>query len=291
MTRKLRVLFNKVLRNKKYKILFFLIISLMCVAAVCIGIYIQFFYRFSATDPLMLGINIGSKKTSEYYNNLKTEFNSIFTSELITEEPNTRFDRIQANKEIIYTGYNLKNEDENFYQIDIKIPRLNINTDVAKKINEEIENEFYDKANNIMRNMEGYTIYTVNYSAYVNKDIASIVIKASLKEDGKNEKVTIKTYNYSIPGKNTVSLNELIELKQTTKKEVQNNIDDEIKKAYNNALAISEEYGSTYNRKLDDKMYQIDNTTEFFLTNEGNVYIVYPYGNKEYTNEMDIVIF
>lgn len=289
--RKLRVLFNKVLRNKKYKILFFTTIALICVACICVSIYIQFFYKYAKTDPLMLGINIGSKKTNEYYNGLKAEFNSIFTSELITEEPNTRFDRIQTNKEIIYTGYNLKNEDENFYKVDVKIPILNVNTEVAKTINKEIENEFYDKANSIMRNLQGYTIYTVTYSAYVNKDIVSIVIKASLKEENKNEKVFMKTYNYSIPTGKEVSLNELIDLKQISKKEVQKIINDEIEKAYNNALAISSEYGGIYNRDLDDEMYKFDNTKEFFLTNEGNVYIIYPYGNKEYTNEIDIVIF
>ncbi|MGN1299692.1 MAG: hypothetical protein ACI4UE_06910 [Candidatus Scatovivens sp.] len=291
MTRKLRVFFNKILRNKKYKILFFSTIILICIAVICIGIYIQFFYKYSETDPLMIGINIGSKKTNEYYNNLRNEFNSIFNSELLTEEPNTRLDKIQTNKETVYTGYNLKNEDENFYQIDIKVPILNINTEVAKKINEEIKSEFYDKANTIMRQMDGYTVYSVSYCAYINKDIVSIAIKSSLKEEGKNEKVSIKTYNYNIPGSKEVSLNELIDLKQITKKDVQNNIDEEIKKAYNNALAISEQYGTTYNRKLNDEMYKIDNTKVFFLTNEGNVYIVYPYGNTEYTNEMDIVIF
>lgn len=289
--RKLRVIFNKIMRNKKYRILFFTIITLICIACVSVAIYVQFFYKYAKTDPLMLGINIGSKKTNEYYNQLKAEFYSIFTSELTTEEPNTRFDKIQTNKEIIYTGYNLKNEDENFYKVDVKIPILNVNTEVAKKINKEIETEFYDKANSIMRNLQGYTIYTVTYSAYVNKDIASIVIKASLKEENKNEKVIIKTYNYSIPTEKEVSLRQLVDLKQITKKEVQDVINEEIEKAYNNALAISSQYGGTYNRNLDDQMYKFDNTKEFFLTNEGNVYIIYPYGNKEYTNEIDIVIF
>lgn len=291
MFRKLRVLFNKVLRNKKYKVAFFSVITLICIAVISIGIYVQFFYKYSETDPLMIGINIGSKKTNEYYNNLKAEFNSLFTNELKTEMPNTRFDRLQTNKDTVYTRYNLKNEDENFYQIDVKIPVLNINSEVAKKINDEIETEFYDKANNIMRQMEGYTVYTVSYSAYVNQDIVSLVIKASLKEENKNERVFIKTYNYSIPSEKQISLDELIELKQVTKKEVQSNIDDEIKTAYNNAIAISEQYGITYNRDLKDEMYKVSNTKEFFLTNEGNVYIVYPYGNTEYTNEVDIVIF
>lgn len=289
--RKLRILVDRILRNKKYKILFFSAITLICIACICIAIYIQFFYKYAETDPLMLGINIGSKKSNEYYNNLKIEFNSIFTNQTITEQPNTRFDKIQTNKEIIYTRYDLKNEDENFYKVDVKIPTLNVNTEVAKKINKEIEKEFYDKANTIMRKLEGYTIYNVSYSAYVNKDIVSIVVKSSLKEDNKNEKVMFKTYNYSIPTGKEVSLKELIDLKQISQKEVQNTIDEEIKKAYNNALAISSEYGSTYNRNLDDEMYKFNNTKEFFLTNEGNVYIIYPYGNEEYTNEVDIVIF
>ena len=68
-------------------------------------------------------------------------------------------------------------------------------------------------------------------------------------------------------------------------------VDCAIKKAYNNAKAIAEQYGTTYNRNLEDRMYEINDGTDFFITNDGNVYIVYPYGNIEYTNEIDIVIF
>ena len=38
-------------------------------------------------------------------------------------------------------------------------------------------------------------------------------------------------------------------------------------------------------------MYKIENSKVYFLTDEGYVYIIYPYGNDAYTNEMDIVIF
>ena len=44
-------------------------------------------------------------------------------------------------------------------------------------------------------------------------------------------------------------------------------------------------------RDLKNTIYNVEKTTTFFLTQEGYVYIVYAYGNFDYTNEIDIVIF
>ena len=49
----------------KKTVLFFLFLALVCIIAVCIGVYTQFFYKYAETDPLMIGINIGSQKTAE----------------------------------------------------------------------------------------------------------------------------------------------------------------------------------------------------------------------------------
>ena len=46
-----------------------------------------------------------------------------------------------------------------------------------------------------------------------------------------------------------------------------------------------------HERDLENPIYQVDNTTTFFLTQDGYVYIVYAYGNYDYTNEMDVIIF
>lgn len=284
-------IYDKILNDKKTRILFFSIITLICVAVVSIGIYIEFFYQYSESDPLMIGINNGNKKEDEENNILKNEFNSIFNNKCVGKITEIRLEKLQLDKEIIYTRYNLNNEDENYYQIDVKIPMLNINTEAAQKINEEIKKEFYDNANNIMRAMDGYTIYNVSFASYINDDIISIVVKSTLKEDGKNERLIVKTYNYNASTEKQINLDELINIKQIDKKQVQITIKKEIKKAYNKAKAIAEQYGSTYNRDLENPMYEINDGTEFFITNEGNVYIVYPYGNIEYTNEIDIIIF
>ena len=142
-----------------------------------------------------------------------------------------------------------------------------------------------------MRQTENNTVYTVSYAAFVNEHILSIVIKSSLKEDGKSEKVVVKTYNYSMAEEKLLSLKDLINLKQTDSETVQASIKNDIKTAYNNAKIIAEEYGVLYERDLENDMYLVENTTTFFLTQEGYVYIVYAYGNYDYTNEIDLIIF
>lgn len=295
MKRAIRRFVSTLTGTKKY--VFFVVLVLICIVALCLGIYAQFFYKYSDTDALMLGINIGSKKTAEEIDILKSNFNNLFTNSIVINSENVRVDRIETSKELVYVGYNLVNEDENYYSVNAQIPIININTDEAKKINAEIKTEFYDKANSIMRKIEGNTIYTVTYAAFVNEDILSLVIKSSLKEQGKSEKVTIKTYCYSMPDKKILSLNDVLEssdlltVKGITIEDIQNNINEDIKKAYNNAKIIAADYGTLYERDLSSDIYKLDNATTFFLTQDGYIYIIYAYGNNDYTNEMDIIIF
>ena len=274
------------------KVVFIVVLFLVCVVALCLVIYAQFFYKYADTDPLMIGINIGSKKTAEEIAILKSNFNNLFTNSVKINSENVNVEKIDSNNSnIVYTGYDLTNEDENYYNINVKIPVLNINTDVAKQINSEIKKDFYDLANNIMRRSQGNTVYTVSYAAFINEDILSIAVKSSLKEQDKAEKVTVKTYNYNMPGKKIATLNDLIELKGTTSKDVQSTIEVDVKDSYNNARLIAEEFGNLYERDLSSDIYKVENTENFFLTEDGYVYIVYAYGNNDYTNEMDIIIF
>ena len=277
--------------NGPNKYLFFLGLLLICVVCLCLGIYAQFFYKYSDTDMFMIGINVGSQKTAEEISLLKANFNSLYDDSIKINSENVRTDKIEPSKELVYCGYTFDNVDENFYNVSVKIPILNINTDVAKKINGEIKTEFYDKANLVMRSSKGHTVYNVNYAAFVNEDVLSVTIKASLKVDGNAEKVSVKTYTYSISEKREVTLQELIKLKGTTEDVVQKTIRDDIQTAYTNAKLIASEYGSLYERDVDGDEYKIENSQEYFLTQDGYVYLVYAYGNKDYTNEMDIVIF
>lgn len=288
MKRAVRRFVSKLTGRNKY--IFFVVLFLICIVALSLGIYSQFFYKYSDTDPFMIGINIGAKKTEEEYALLEANFNDLFTNELKNEEE-VRIDKLESEKDLVYTAYSLVNEDETLYSVDAQIPILNINSDVAKKINSEIKTEYYNKANDVMRRTSGNTVYKVTYSAFVNKDFLSIVIKSVLKENSNAEKVSIKTYNYSMTAKKLVSLDDLINMKETTKEVVQESINKEIKTAYDNAKIIADEYGALYERDLKSDIYKVENAKNYFLTDDGYVYIIYAYGNDDNTNEMDIVIF
>ena len=276
----------------KNKLVFFTVLVMLCIMAISIGIYTQYFYKYADTDPLMIGINTSSEKTAEELQLLEANFNALFKNSLEVNSENVNVTtKLDETKDLIYTGYKLQNEDENFFSVNAVIPLLNINTEKAKQINKEIISEFHEKANSVMRQQEVYTVYNVTYTAYINNDILSVAIKASLREGDKSEKVSIKTFNYSLSAERQVTLAELIELKEQTVENVQNKINSEIKTAYNNAKIIAAEYGNLYERDLDSEMYKVENALTYFLTADGYVYVLYPYGNTDYTNEMDIVIF
>jgi hypothetical protein len=274
------------------KVIFFVSLFLICVVAICIAIYGQYFYKYSETDPLMLGIHVGAKKTQEEYSDLKANFNNIFTNELHINSENVNIDKIDTSRSAVYTGYTLQNDDENYYHIDLKLPTLNINNDIAKTINGEIKEKFYDEASKIMRSTSGgFTTYQVSYVAYINDGAISIAIKKTQKTGNTAETVTITTYNYSIPDKKEITLEELIKLKGTDVETVQNTINSTIQIASDNSNEIAKEYGAAFTRDPNDNMYKVENAENYFLTDDGYVYIIYAYGENAETNEVDIVIF
>lgn len=285
---KIENLIEKLSENRK---LFFIVIILICILAIALGIYGQFFYKYSDTDPFMFRIHIGGKKSAEEYAELKSNFLNIFTNEVHINSESIRIDKIETSQSIIYTGYNIENEDDAYYQVNLKLPILNINKTEAKLINTAIKERFSDEAAKIMRSSSGYTTYNVSYVAYVNENIVSIVIKENSKYVNSSETTTIKTYNYNIATNEEVSLEELIQLKGLDKSVVQENIDETIKTSHENAKALANEFGTTITRDPSDQMYKIQNTEVYFLTDDGYIYIIYPYGETEETNEMDIIIF
>lgn len=287
VTRALRRFVSKL--TGKNKVIFFVVLFLICVVAICIAIYSQYFYKYSDTDPLMIGIHIGSKKTTEEFASLKEDFNDLFKNDVHINSENLKVDKINTSQEVVYTYNKVNNQDENYYNVDVKIPAINIDDKVAKEINSKILERFDKKSKDIMASSEGFTVYNVDYVAYINKSVVSIAIREKIKTEKTGETVTVTTYNYSIPDKKELSLNDLIKLKETDAATVQATIDDVIEAQADKNNDIAKEYGGLV-RNPKDKMYKLENSENFFLTDDGYVYIIYDYENKN-TNEVDIVIF
>jgi len=64
--------------------MFFVIVILLCALSLSIGIYAQVFYRYSDTDPFMLGIGVGKTQDAAEITKLKNEFSTgkIFTNDI-----------------------------------------------------------------------------------------------------------------------------------------------------------------------------------------------------------------
>lgn len=272
------------------RVIFLIVVILICIIAIILGIYSQYFYQYSDTDPFMLGIHVGKAKTSEEYAELKANFLNLFTNELHINSESIRIDKKEPTQSVVFTGNTLDLQDEAYYDVNINLPYLNIDSEEAAKINTEINN-YSQTALAISRTSSQYTIYNVSYVAYINENIVSIVIKENSKYGNGSERVKIKTYCYDISTNSEITLKDLIELKKTDEETVQENIDNTIQTSYENSQAIANEYGTEVVRDPTDDMYKIENTENYFLTDDGYVYIIYDYGEYTETNEMDIIIF
>lgn len=276
--------------NENTRIIFLTFVVIFCVVSLSIGIYVQFFYAYNKTDPFMIGMTKSEKKI-EQINSLKQQFFDLFDNELLIKDlDEEKVHKMNKEQGIVYTAYDLSNEDEGLYSVNVDIPQININSDIIKKINEEIKLNYYNKTYDIMQTSNENTIYQVSYISYIYSDVMSLVIKSSLKMNNQNEKVSIKTYTYSIKDDKLLNLEDIINIRNFNYNDVQSKIDLEILKSCENSQKLSKEYENIYKRDINNEMYKIENTENYFLSNDGLIYIIYPYGNYDFTNEMDIII-
>lgn len=134
-------------------------------------------------------------------------------------------------------------------------------------------------------------VYNLDYVAYLNDEILSLAIKATLKEGDKPQRTIIKTYNYNVIKNTHVSLGTLINKKNLQQQTVQDKVYSQIQKVITENEALEEVGYSVYKRNINDARYNLENTDTFFMNQNGYLYLVYCYGNNQYTGEFDLVIF
>ena len=277
-----------VIEKQGFKAIYIVYIALaiLCIIAIGIAVYMQFF------KDEKIGVVLGiTKKEDKEYNELKENFTNIFTNNLTKENMYTgEIKKIRENEDIVFSAYNVQEQKDN-YIINIQLQFFNINSDTAKEINKELTKSFKEKSEQIMKsNTEEKKIYTIKYKAYVTNEILSMVILSELKEGNNNQRIIFKSYNYNLATNKQVDINELIQLKNIDKTNANKKIKEEIEKSQEQNTKLAELGYNTITRDATSDTYKIENTKEFFLGDKGYLYIIYPYGNKEYTSEMDIVI-
>ncbi len=194
-------------------------------------------------------------------------------------------------KDIVFTMYDIELHSENKYDININIPSINIDSDAALKINQEIDNIFGKKANSVVQAQNGKSIYNLDYVAFLKDNVLSLVIKSTLKEPDHPQRLIIKTYNYDLSTNSELTLGNFFYKKNLEKNDVYNKVVDEIEKVIKQNEALAAAGFQVLNRSKTDKRYLPENTDTFFMDLNDNLYLIYPYGNGNYTSEMDIIIF
>lgn len=87
-----------------------------------------------------------------------------------------------------------------------------------------------------------------------------------------------------------LSLNDIIENKNLDKNQIQDNINTQIKKQKDYEKSLVDLGYEIYTRNEDDDMYKLENTNNFILGEKSHLYIIYAYGNNNFTSETDIII-
>ena len=243
------------------------LIIVFCIFAINFGVYWQFF-RNTNTNTIEPEAPITSDNTEQ----IEKNFKNIFENKLDYQGNNVNtigITKKDSTKDLIYTWVSAERIVENKYDIKLNIPRINISNTSVEKFNEKVKGLYVDKANDIIVNATNNTVYTVEYMSYINTNIMSLVIKSTLKEGNNPQRV-------------------IIGLQENT---VKKTISEKIQKANTEAMKLKNLGYNVYVRDLSSDMYELKNITNFMLGEDNNLYIIYPYGNNNFTDEMDVIVF
>lgn len=233
--------------------------------------------------------------SEEEYAKKEEDFEEIFSNKTInqTTENILNANKIKAEDEIIGTSYESQAKIIGKYSLNVKVPYININNATVRDYNTQIEQIFKQKALDIMNNSASKNVvYTVDYIAYINENnVLSIVIRSILKEGNNAQRTIIQTYNYDFENSREVPLDEILAEKKLKEKDVEAKIVKKIKQEQAKVDELKKLGYNIFERDYKSDIYKIENTTEFFIGPDGFLYLIYAYGNDNYTSELDLVIF
>lgn len=285
----------------KKRTIIYISIAIICVIAIILGVY----YEVFENTPTIINSNtivdntIDNNKIDDEIDDpeeLKTEFYELFNNSFDDQGYDvTTIEKLEGfeEQEIIFAAYNIKEEKDEKYSVNINLPVFNVKGDVAANFNSITQSLFANKANDVLSQTTQYTIYDVEYVAYLNENILSLIIKSTLKEGSNPQRIIVQTYNYDIETGKEVTLNEVLDSKLILQKDVNKKIERQVEEANRQAEEVAEALiqsgQAVYRRDTNNAMYVTDNVKHFFIGLDGEIYIVYPYGNSDFTSEIDII--
>lgn len=279
-------------KNLSYKLwIIYAIIFAICVGGIGLALYRTQYFQDENVGRA-LGIIDKESEKEDQYNDLKAEFNTIFTNQVENfQDGSVNVEKISDDYDIVVTAYNFKEEKENI-TIDVAIPYINVQHDSARLFNKQISEKYINRAETLKNQISSMNIiYSVKYKAYIQNNILSLAIRSEYKEGNKSQKISVDTYNYNLIEKRETTINEILSLKKINVLDATKKIREEIKKVQEQNQPLINQGYSFYQRDYNSNEYEVLNCKQFLYGKNQMLYLIYPYGNKEDTSEMDVVIF
>ena len=275
---------------KKSQLIIYVSVILVCIICVVVAFYVQFYARIDLGSFIGMGAESQyGNKTDEEIVTLETGFNNLFINGIDNYDGENDNKKKEEDKALIYTQYQKKESKLNSYNLEVNIPKINVDNEIVDKYNKEIQDTFETLSENVLKSENSNIMYNVDYVANVQDGILSVMIKASLKQGSSAQKIIIQTYNYDLRNNKEITLEEVLKIERLNKEDIQNRINTKIQQEAKKAKDLASMGYNIYERDVNSDIYKIENSTEFYLTPNA-LYIIYAYGNETDTSEMDMVI-
>lgn len=273
--------------SKTARYCIYALIVAFCIIAIIVGVNAQFFSTKESDE--VPDINVSNVVSVNEEIDISNKFMQLFDNKLpqFEDYPNIEKGDLSKNYLYIYSenpqlpnGPYTKKLDGK-YDIVAYLPVFNINSDVTNGFNNITINYFVKMMNDIVVNGTTNTNLTISFAANVNDNILSVAIIAKLKEGDKPQRIMIQGYNYDLANNKEVKVADVLAKKNVDMATANSKIEKVVKSADN----------TLYKRELTNPIYSIDKVTNFILGRNGELYIIYAYGNQAnvYSSEMDIV--
>lgn len=273
--------------SKTARYCIYALIVAFCIIAIIVGVNAQFFSTKESDE--VPDINVSNVVSVNEEIDISNKFMQLFDNKLpqFKDYPNIEKGDLSKNYLYIYSenpqlpnGPYTKKLDGK-YDIVAYLPVFNINSDVTNGFNNITINYFVKMMNDIVVNGTTNTNLTISFAANINDNILSVAIIAKLKEGDKPQRIMIQGYNYDLANNKEVKVADVLAKKNVDMATANSKIEKVVKSADN----------TLYKRELTNPIYSIDKVTNFILGRNGELFIIYAYGNQAnvYSSEMDIV--
>lgn len=275
--------------NKVVRYICYAIVIALCIIAIFLGVYQQFYA--DKTLPVDKEIPVEENSVEDPVVTIRQGFLDLFENEVDDSTVAQVAPNVQKiNPEeglVVKTSKTFEDKDK--YKINVNIPYININSDAAQNYNKETQTKYVDQINSIITNTSLYTTCDISYTGYINNGILSIAILERMKIGENPQTLSITTYNYDLNSNQNLVFSDIMTKKGLDENAVNKKIKAVIDKSSKDNNSLSNLGNNLYQRDENNEMYKISNIQNFILGPNGELYIIFAYGNQSNTDQIDIV--